>query len=44
MDYVKSKNKEPTRVNCEEEWHPTEKTLLILCEVKYEPKKEKPDG
>lgn len=35
MEYVESKGKEPTQVNCEEEWHPKEKELLILCTAKY---------
>lgn len=34
-DYVEAKGKEPTRVNCEEEWHPSDKELLILCTAKY---------
>lgn len=34
-DYVRAKGKTPEQVNCEEEWHPKERTLLILCDVVY---------
>lgn len=32
--YAESRGKKPDQVNCEEEWHPKEGLLLILCEVK----------
>lgn len=32
--YAESRGKKPDQVNCEEEWHPKDGLLLILCEVK----------